>query len=156
MSNLRPNCCLKFDFQKVDQHAGGKWLIHDTKRRKDNQLQSLILEVPKMCNKANLRDLIAATDLMMNVRIETNFTFLARVSLKLDIWLWQKWNTLTMYNQDFCIIPLPSEDLNWSLHPKPWNTVKLAIFFTCVTWTWTLTSDRDLLHCITFDNGNQF
>ena len=29
------------DFQKVDQHAGGKWLIHDTKRRKDNQLQSL-------------------------------------------------------------------------------------------------------------------
>ena len=35
--------CLKFDFQKVDQHAGGKWLIHDTKRRKDNQLQSLKL-----------------------------------------------------------------------------------------------------------------
>ena len=34
---------LKFDFQKVDQHAGGKWLIHDTKRRKDNQLQSLKL-----------------------------------------------------------------------------------------------------------------
>ena len=33
----------KFDFQKVDQHAGGKWLIHDTKRRKDNQLQSLKL-----------------------------------------------------------------------------------------------------------------
>ena len=22
--------------QKVDQHAGGKWLIHNTKRRKDN------------------------------------------------------------------------------------------------------------------------
>ena len=42
MSNLQPNC-LKFDFQKVDQHAGGKWLIHDTKRRKDNQLQSLEL-----------------------------------------------------------------------------------------------------------------
>ena len=33
----------KNDFQKVDQHAGGKWLIHDTKRRKDNQLQSLKL-----------------------------------------------------------------------------------------------------------------
>ena len=31
MSNLQPNCCLEFDFQKVDQHAGGKWLIHDTK-----------------------------------------------------------------------------------------------------------------------------
>ena len=43
MSNLQPNCCLKIDFEKVDQHAGGKWLIHDTKRRKDNQLQSLKL-----------------------------------------------------------------------------------------------------------------
>ena len=43
MSNLQPNCCLKFDFQNVDQHAGGKWLIRDTKRRKDNQLQSLKL-----------------------------------------------------------------------------------------------------------------
>ena len=32
MSNLQPNCCLEFDFQKVDQHAGGKWLIHDSKR----------------------------------------------------------------------------------------------------------------------------
>ena len=43
MSNLQPNCCLKFDFQKVDQHAGDKWLIRDTKRHKDNQLQSLKL-----------------------------------------------------------------------------------------------------------------
>ena len=25
----------------MNQHAGGKWLIHGTKRRKDNQLQSL-------------------------------------------------------------------------------------------------------------------
>ena len=40
MSNLQPKCCLKFDFQKVDQHAGGKWLIHDTNHRKDNHLQS--------------------------------------------------------------------------------------------------------------------
>ena len=39
----RPNGVQKVDFQKVDQHAGGKWLIHDTKRRKDNQLQSLKL-----------------------------------------------------------------------------------------------------------------
>ena len=33
----------KLDFQKVDQHTEGKWLIHGTKRRKDNQLQSLEL-----------------------------------------------------------------------------------------------------------------
>ena len=43
MSNLKPNWCLRIDFQKVDQHAGGKWLIHNTKRHKDNQLQSLKL-----------------------------------------------------------------------------------------------------------------
>ena len=43
MSNLLPNCCLKVDFQKVDQHAGGKWLIHDSKRCKGNHLQSLKL-----------------------------------------------------------------------------------------------------------------
>ena len=43
MSNLQPNCCLKIDFRKVYQHAGGKWLIHDTKRCKENQLQ-----IPKL------------------------------------------------------------------------------------------------------------
>ena len=42
-SNLQPNWCLKIDFLKVDQHVGGKWLIHDIKRRRDNQLQSLKL-----------------------------------------------------------------------------------------------------------------
>ena len=34
---------IRFPKGKVDQHAGGKWLIHGTKRRKDNQLQSLKL-----------------------------------------------------------------------------------------------------------------
>ena len=43
MSNLQPNWCLKIDLQKVDQHAWGKWLIHDTKRRKDNQLQHSLM-----------------------------------------------------------------------------------------------------------------
>ena len=33
----------KLDFQKVDQHTGGKWLIHGTKRHKDIQMQSLEL-----------------------------------------------------------------------------------------------------------------
>ena len=40
MSNLQTYYNFKLDFQKVDQHTGGKWLIHGTKRRKDNQLQS--------------------------------------------------------------------------------------------------------------------
>ena len=42
-SNLTTQLLFKVDFQKVDQHTGGKWLIHDTKRRKDNHLQSMKL-----------------------------------------------------------------------------------------------------------------
>ena len=37
MSNLQNYYYFKLDFQKM----GDKWLIHGTKRRKDNQLQSL-------------------------------------------------------------------------------------------------------------------
>ena len=34
---------VKTDLQKVDQNTRGMWLIHSTKHRKDNQLQSLKL-----------------------------------------------------------------------------------------------------------------
>ena len=44
MSSVQTYHHFKLNFQNVDQHTGGKWLIHDTKRRKDNQLHSL--EVP--------------------------------------------------------------------------------------------------------------
>ena len=37
MSNLQTYCHFKLDFQKADQHTGGKCVIPDTKRRKDNQ-----------------------------------------------------------------------------------------------------------------------
>ena len=33
MSNFQSHYHFKLDFQKVDQHTGGEWLIHDTKRR---------------------------------------------------------------------------------------------------------------------------
>ena len=41
--NLQTYYDFKLDFQKVNQHTGGKWLIHGTKRHKDNQLQCLEL-----------------------------------------------------------------------------------------------------------------
>ena len=40
MSNIQTHYHFKLDFQKVDQHTGGKWLFHGIKHRKDNQLQS--------------------------------------------------------------------------------------------------------------------
>ena len=43
MSNLQTYYHFKLDFQKVEQHTGAKWLIHGTKRHKDNKLQSLEL-----------------------------------------------------------------------------------------------------------------
>ena len=43
MSSLQTYYHFKLDFQKGDQRAGGKWLIPGTKRRKDNQSQSLEL-----------------------------------------------------------------------------------------------------------------
>ena len=50
--------CVKFTYPlsfqtripKVDQHTGGKWLIHGTKHRKDNQLQSLELSCRISCD----------------------------------------------------------------------------------------------------------
>ena len=48
MSNLQTYYHFKLDFQKVDQHTGGKWLIQGTKRCKDNQLQSLELPITKL------------------------------------------------------------------------------------------------------------
>ena len=42
-SNLQTYYHFELDFQKEDPDTGGKWLIHGTKRHKDNQLQSLEL-----------------------------------------------------------------------------------------------------------------
>ena len=43
MSQLQTYYNFKLYFQKVYQQTGGKWLIHGTKHRQDNQLQSLEL-----------------------------------------------------------------------------------------------------------------
>ena len=43
MSNLQTSYHFKLEFQQLNQHTGGKWLFHGTKRHKDNQVQSLEL-----------------------------------------------------------------------------------------------------------------
>ena len=45
MSSLQTYDHFKLDFQKVNQHTVGKWLINDTKPRKDNKLQAWISSV---------------------------------------------------------------------------------------------------------------
>ena len=39
MSNLQTHYHFKLDLKKLDQHTRGKWLIHGTKRHKDNNLE---------------------------------------------------------------------------------------------------------------------
>ena len=51
MPSLQTHSHFKLDFQKVDQNTRGKWLIHSTKHRKDNQLQSLELPVAYPCRE---------------------------------------------------------------------------------------------------------
>ena len=41
MSNVQTNYRSKLDFQNMNQHTVGKWLIHGTKHQDQNQLQSL-------------------------------------------------------------------------------------------------------------------
>ena len=55
LSNLQTHYHVKVDFRKLDQHTGGKWLIHGTKHRKDNRLQSLrYIIVAKMVQSQNI------------------------------------------------------------------------------------------------------
>ena len=39
MTNLQTHYHFKLDFQKVHQHTGGKWLIHDTKNYVSNSTE---------------------------------------------------------------------------------------------------------------------
>ena len=43
MSNLQTQLSFQTRFPKSGPHTGGKWLVHGTKHRKDNQLQNLEL-----------------------------------------------------------------------------------------------------------------
>ena len=43
VSMLQTHYHFKLDFNDMDQHTGGKWLIQGTKHHKDKQLQRLAL-----------------------------------------------------------------------------------------------------------------
>ena len=58
MAHLQIYNHFKLDFQKVDQHTGGKWLfIHCTKHRKENQFQSLELRPVANPSKKSKHDI---------------------------------------------------------------------------------------------------
>ena len=51
MSNLQTYYHFKQEFKKMDHHTGGHWLIWGTKHSKDNQLQSLDIEMIYISNQ---------------------------------------------------------------------------------------------------------
>ena len=66
-------------------------------------------------NKANLRDLIAATGLVILLKLDSNRQFFARVTLKFDGWP-QKIIRHVFYTKssfNLCIISDPSGNSNW-------------------------------------------
>ena len=58
MSKLQTYYHFNLDFQKLDKHTWGKWLIHGTKHRKHNQLQSpkLPVEYPSRECKHDIKE----------------------------------------------------------------------------------------------------
>ena len=76
MSNLPNYYHFKLDFQKVDQHTGGKWLFHGTKCHKGDQLQSL--ELP--CSIQYSRRMSRGRNIQGVVHLQ-NQTYLCKESL---------------------------------------------------------------------------
>ena len=94
-------------------------------------------------NKANLRDLIAATCLVILLKLDSNRQFFARVTLKFDGWprkiIRHVFSTTSNFN--LCIISDPSGNSNWRYSPETANLGQNRRFFSRVTfefdvWPW--------------------
>ena len=91
-------------------------------------------------NKANLRDLIAATGLVILLKLDSNCRF--------PLWPWnlmddlgKLWGTSSTLHQVLCIISNPSVNSNWSYCPGMLNSGQNRQFFvTCDQtfdgWPW--------------------
>ena len=87
MSHLQTYYHFKLDFQKVDQHTGGKWLIHGTKCRKNNQLQSL-----ELFNTLSIEQMayIFAANILKGILYGTIIVFSIKLS-KVQMAVNQRW-----------------------------------------------------------------
>ena len=92
-----------------------------------------------LSNKANLRDLIAATDLVMLLKLDSNRRFFSPCDLEIWWIIEHLFYTTSMF---LCIISNPSVNSNWSYSPETLNWID--DFFSCVTlkfdgWPWKTT-----------------
>ena len=98
-------------------------------------------------NKANLRDLIAATGLAILLKLDSNRRFFARVTLKFDGWprkiIRHVFYTTSSFN--LCIISDPSGNSNWRYSPETANLGQNRRFLEpcdLPIWRMTLKNNR--------------
>ena len=93
-------------------------------------------------NKANLRDLIAETGLVILLKLDSNRRFFARVTLKCDGWPRQiiRHVFYTTSSLNLSIISDPSVNSNWSYSPETANLGQNRRFsrvtFEFDVWPW--------------------
>ena len=97
-------------------------------------------------NKANLRDLIAATGLVILLKLHSNCRFIS--SCDLEIWLMtsKNYRAPLLHNiKPECIISNASVNSNWSYCPETLNSCKNQRFFVpcdLEIWWMTLKNNR--------------
>ena len=103
-----------------------------------------VITYPCRDNKANLRDLIAVTGLVILLKLDSNRRFFARVTLKFDGWprkiIRHVFYTTSSFN--LCIISDPSGNSNWRYSPETAILSQNRRFFLAI-WPSNLTYDLE-------------
>ena len=102
-------------------------------------------------NKANLRDLIAVTGLVILRRLDSNNWFFILYDLEIR-WITSKTKcTSSRSHQALCIISKPSVNSNWGNNPEMLNSGQNGQFFVMCDleiWQMTLKTTGHLLYAI--------
>ena len=103
------------------------------------------LEIWRMTlNKANLRDLIAATGLVILLKFDPNHRFFSRVTLKFDGWPWKTIGHIFYTTSSFVHHFNPSVNWNWSYSPETLNSGQNWRFFVlCDLEIWWMTFENN-------------
>ena len=93
-------------------------------------------------NKANLRDLIAATGLVILLKLDSNCRFFARVTLQFDVWPWKTIGHLFYATSSFVHHFVAIGDHQFKLRIQSGNAQfgSNSTIFRAM-WPWNLTDD---------------
>ena len=128
------------------------YLVHGRNISKQLQMSWNHFHIFSTPNKANLRDLIAATGLVILLKMDSNRRFFSPCDL--EIW-WMTSNNyraplLEILHQALCIILNPLVNSNWSYCPETLNSGQNRRFiapYDLEIWRMTLKNNRAPLLC---------